>query len=88
MLEPGQATDMDRRIEAVVFDRAAVRLGGHVVWRDVSLEVTGGQFVAILGPNGAGKSTLLKALLGIVPLSAGSVEVFGRPVRRILVTAT
>ncbi len=82
MLEPEPATDMDRGVKAVAFDRAAVRLGGHVVWRDVSLEVTGGQFVAILGPNGAGKSTLLKALLGIVPLSAGSVQVFDRPVRR------
>src|SRR5207253_5598926 len=72
----------DGRATAAVFDRAAVRLGGKVVWRDVSFEVAGGEFVAILGPNGAGKSTLLKALLGIVPLTAGSVKVFGRPVRR------
>ena len=72
----------DGRATATVFDRAAVRLGGKVVWRDVSFEVAGGEFVAILGPNGAGKSTLLKALLGIVPLTAGSVKVFGQPVRR------
>ena len=67
---------------AVALERASVSLGGHVVWRDASLEVAAGEFVAILGPNGAGKSTLLKALLGVVPLSAGTVRVFGRPVRR------
>src|SRR5438105_3703632 len=67
---------------AVQFERAAVRLGGRLVWSGVDLEVAPGEFVAVLGPNGAGKSTLLKALLGVVPLSAGTVSVFGHPVRR------
>jgi len=66
----------------VALDRAAVRLDGRDVWRDATLQVGQGEFVAVLGPNGAGKSTLLKALLGLVPLSAGTAEVFGRPVRR------
>ena len=33
----------------------------------------------MLGPNGVGKSTLVKALLGLVPLSAGTAEVLGAP---------
>ena len=41
-----------------------------------------GECVAILGPNGAGKSTLLKAILGLVPLSAGQIRVLGQPARR------
>ena len=67
---------------AVQLDRAAVRLAGRTIWSNVDLEIEEGEFVAILGPNGAGKSTLLKALLGVVPLSEGSVRIFGRPVRR------
>ena len=67
---------------AVLFEGAAVRLGGRFIWRGVDLRVAAGEFVAILGPNGAGKSTLLKALLGVIPLAEGSVHVFGRPVRR------
>jgi zinc/manganese transport system ATP-binding protein len=67
---------------ALELDHAAVRLGGRTVWSDVNLTVDQSEFVAILGPNGAGKSTLLKALLGVVPLSEGSVRVFGRPVHR------
>src|SRR5207249_5713956 len=67
---------------AVALDRAAVGLDGRDAWRDATLQVGHGEFVAVLGPTGAGKSTLLKALLGLVPLSAGTAEVFGRPVRR------
>jgi zinc/manganese transport system ATP-binding protein len=64
---------------AVAFDRAAVRLGGRTIWRDVSLTVAGADFVAVLGPNGAGKSTLIKAILGLQPLAAGTASVLGRP---------
>jgi ABC-2 type transport system ATP-binding protein len=45
---------------------------------DVSLEVGKGEIFALLGPNGAGKTTLIGAVCGIVKLSAGTVEVFGR----------
>ena len=40
----------------------------------VSLALHPGEIVTILGPNGSGKSTLLRALLGIVPLTGGSVS--------------
>ncbi len=61
---------------------AAVALGGHTIWQHVTLSVRPGEFLAILGPNGAGKSTLLKAILGLIPLSAGTVRVLGHPARR------
>lgn len=65
--------------EAVGFEHAAVRLGGRTIWSDVSLRVAEAEFVAVLGPNGAGKSTLVKAILGLLPLTAGTASVFGRP---------
>lgn len=61
---------------------ATVTLGGRTIWQEVDLTVQPGEFLAILGPNGAGKSTLLKAILGLLPLSAGTISVFGKPARR------
>jgi len=63
---------------AVSIHGARVDLGGRTIWRDVELDVGAGELVAILGPNGVGKSTLLKAILGLVPLSAGEISVLGR----------
>lgn len=70
------------RVTALRLEGAGVQLGGRYIWRGVNLDLAGGEFVAILGPNGAGKSTLLKALLGVLPLTEGSISVFGKRVRR------
>src|SRR5260370_1184358 len=53
---------------------------GTVALRGVTLEVPRGQFCVVLGSSGAGKTTLLRAVNGLVPLTAGSVEVDGVPV--------
>jgi len=51
----------------------------HPVLWDVDLEVPRGVLMAVVGPNGAGKTTLIRAVLGLVPIAAGEVRVFGRP---------
>jgi branched-chain amino acid transport system ATP-binding protein len=45
----------------------------HVLW-GVSLEVAQGEVVALLGRNGVGKSTTLKAVIGLVPVQHGRIE--------------
>jgi zinc/manganese transport system ATP-binding protein len=64
------------------FDRATLAYGDRVVWSELSMTVTPGEFLAVLGPNGSGKTSLLRALLGLVSLSSGSLEVLGEPPRR------
>ena len=64
---------------AVMLRGATLRFGHHLIWENLNLEVPPGECLAVLGPNGAGKSTLLKVLLGLLPLSAGTVTIDGRP---------
>jgi manganese/zinc/iron transport system ATP- binding protein len=52
-----------------------------VLW-DIDLVVPEGKLVGIVGPNGAGKSTLIKAVLGLLPLASGRVEIYGQPYAR------
>jgi len=49
------------------------------VLRDVELAIEPAEWVGILGPNGAGKSTLLRLMTGLLPPSAGTVELDGQP---------
>lgn len=67
---------------AVSLRDASVRFGARELWDGLTLDVAPGEFLAVLGPNGAGKTTLLKVLLGLQPLSRGSVTVGGRTPRR------
>jgi zinc/manganese transport system ATP-binding protein len=57
----------------------AARVEGRTLWSDVDLTLATGQFMAVLGPNGVGKTTLLKVILGLMPSSAGTLSVLGRP---------
>ena len=47
---------------------------------DVALSVAAGEVMVLLGRNGAGKSTTLKAIMGLVPPSAGRVRFQGRDI--------
>jgi ABC-type polysaccharide/polyol phosphate transport system ATPase subunit len=46
--------------------------------RNVSFDVPHGQVLGVIGANGAGKSTLMRVMGGILPPTAGRVEVDGR----------
>ena len=58
--------DVVVRLEHAVVERGTFRLG------PVDLEVSWGERLALTGPNGSGKTTLLEALLGRLPLAAGT----------------
>ncbi len=57
-----------------------MRFGERVLFEDLDLTIDDGEFLAVLGPNGAGKTTFLRVLLGLQPLSAGSVTVDRRTI--------
>ena len=65
-------TDFALRVE-----KARKLRGKTCVLDDVDLSVAPGDRVALLGHNGAGKSTLIKTILGLTPLSGGTIQVMG-----------
>jgi iron(III) transport system ATP-binding protein len=48
--------------------------GEFLALKDISLEVTEGEFVCFLGPSGCGKTTLLRAIAGLDPQTRGTIE--------------
>ncbi len=61
------------RVEGV-----AQRFGTRTIFRDVSFSVTAGEVYVILGGSGCGKSTLMKQMIGLLPPTAGEIEITGR----------
>ena len=66
-----------------VVKRFAVGGSAIEILKSVSLQVNGGEFVAIVGPSGSGKSTLLNMITGIDRPTAGEVMVLGQPVHKL-----
>ena len=49
---------------------------------DIDLTIGNGEFVSLIGPSGCGKSTLLRLIADLIPATAGTVEVAGKPAAR------
>lgn len=53
-----------------------------VLW-DVNFALPQGQIIGVIGPNGSGKTTLLKSIMGLLPVDAGEVRLFGLPLKKV-----
>jgi len=59
------------------------RIGGHVLHRDLALDLHRGEVLALVGASGSGKSVLLRTLLGLRHAAAGTIEVFGQDITHL-----
>ncbi|SDC66565.1 energy-coupling factor transport system ATP-binding protein [Paenibacillus sp. UNCCL117] len=64
---------LSMRQAAVQFSSESGSGGGRKALSDITLDIRQGEFVALVGPNGSGKSTLASVMLGLCPLSRGSL---------------
>lgn len=63
--------------QAIHVQNLSVTIGASPILSDLSFNVLEGESVALVGQNGSGKSTLLRALVGIIPPSSGTIELYG-----------
>lgn len=54
-----------------------VRYGDQTACSKINFAICPAERVAVIGPNGAGKSSLFKAMVGLLPISSGSIVVQG-----------
>ena len=47
---------------------------GHVIVRDLNMEIESGSYISVIGQNGSGKSTFIKTLLGLVRPVSGKIH--------------
>lgn len=57
--------------------------GEATVLHGISLEVAAGEILCLLGRNGAGKTTTMKAIMGLIPVTAGAVLLDGENLAQI-----
>jgi zinc transport system ATP-binding protein len=62
----------------VELDKVSCVLSGRLVLDEVDLKVREGDLYAVIGPNGGGKTTLLRVILGLLPVTSGTVRVLGQ----------
>ena len=60
-----------------------VSYNGNEVLKDISLSIDNGKLIGIIGPNGAGKSTLIKAILGLIPMDKGTIQIDGEKLNKV-----
>lgn len=54
--------------------------GTNVVHENLDLDVQRGEILGVVGGSGTGKSVLMRAIIGLQPVRAGTIEVFGQNV--------
>ena len=57
--------------------------GGSHILRGLSFELKAGEITVVMGRNGVGKTTLLKSLMGVVPVTSGSITLAGESIDKL-----
>jgi len=81
MLDTRPRLGSDTQREAIIRVRGLeVGFGERTIMKDLDLDVYRGEILGFVGASGTGKSVLTRAVLGLIPKRAGTIEVFGENV--------
>jgi branched-chain amino acid transport system ATP-binding protein len=60
-----------------------VTMKGFIILRGVTLDIPSGGLIGLIGRNGAGKTTTLKSIIGVMPVSGGSMQFDGQDLLQV-----
>ena len=73
MQSPSTITPPTNNTALISAHGVSIRFGSRKVLQNIDLQINQGQIVTLIGPNGAGKTTLVRAILGLIPIDAGTI---------------
>ncbi len=73
--------DSETRETALLINNLAVSYDENIALENVCMRVFDREYLGIIGPNGGGKTTLLRAILGLIPVTSGTIEIYGKQLR-------
>ena len=75
--DPQRASGMMQNI-CVKIEHVTKRFGEDIVLQEVNLSLKTGNVYGIVGNNGSGKTVLMKCICGFLPVTTGTIFVFGK----------
>jgi ATP-binding cassette subfamily B protein len=82
--DPKERTPVPDAIHSLAFDRVSFSYNpDEPVLKDVSLEIAGGETLAVVGPTGAGKTSLINLIARFYDPDAGSIKINGIDIKRL-----
>ena len=70
-------------IHAIQCQDVSKSYGKHHVLNGINFAVPAGSFFGLVGMNGSGKSTMIKAILDLISIERGHIELFGKSHRKV-----
>lgn len=64
--------------KALEIKNLTVEYNNITALKNINLSFDTGEYVGVIGPNGGGKTTLLKSVIGLIPVTEGTVKIFGK----------
>ena len=69
-------------MEAIKLINLSKKIGKKEIIKDLNFEINPGEVFGFIGPNGAGKTTTIRMIVGLMSISKGDVQIFGKSIKK------